>query len=153
MFLFWLISTQTEISHGYSHTLGMNMPFFTERRVAELQKTLWTGWENMTTLHRIFVDNVSAKHRNHTFFVSLFIIVSSVSVCVFQDITSNNRTSIPPMLSFPKISCFSPSRLKHYKLCFWIYSPWKEFSKSSVFSNLKCRLRVRWAKTHRKSFV
>ena len=105
----------------------------------------------MTTLHRIFVDNVSSKHCNHTFFASLFIILSSVSVCVFQDITSNNRTSIPSMLSFSKISCFSPSRWKHCKQRCWIYSPWKAFSKSSVFSNLKCHLRVRWAKTHRKA--
>lgn len=97
--------------------------------------------------------------------MALFSIIAlSMLVCVFIDITLNNITSIPALYKcmqhhntystfiFAEVAvytdkhgwglCFCPCWHKHWKQSFWISLPWKEFPKSSIFSDLKQHLCV-----------
>lgn len=94
------------------------------------------------TAPSVFLDSLPPKHWA-VLLLSLFSIMVLSSVCLFtfaRDATK--RLTCLSASSFPNMSVSAHPDVNTEKLSCWISSPWKEFSKSSIFRDLKCCLRV-----------
>lgn len=106
------------------------------------------------TAPSVFLDSLQSKHWA-VLLLSLFSIMVLSSVCLFtfaRDATK--RLTCLSASSFPNMSVSAHPDVNTEKLSCWISSPWKEFSKSSIFRDLKCCLRVyERPKCREKNFV